>query len=59
MKGGQYMPPAMRKIYTEESEVELLEMTRDEVTEGMNDKEVLFCEASDKIELTQNNSLLT
>jgi phage terminase small subunit len=44
MKGGQYMPPAMRKIYTEESEVELLEMTRDEVTEGMNDKEVLFCE---------------
>jgi phage terminase small subunit len=38
------MPTVIRKIYTEESEEELLDMTRDEVTEGMLDKEVLFCE---------------
>jgi phage terminase small subunit len=38
------MPTVIRKIYTEESEEELLQMTRDEITEGLTDKEQLFCE---------------
>jgi phage terminase small subunit len=38
------MPTVIRKMYTEESEEELLEMTRTEITEGLSDKEQLFCE---------------
>ena len=38
------MPTVIRKIYMDETEEELLQMSRDEVTEGMNDKETLFCE---------------
>lgn len=38
------MPSAIRKIYIEESEEELLAMRREDVTEGMTDKEQRFCE---------------
>jgi phage terminase small subunit len=38
------MPTVIRKIFTVESEEELLDMKRDEVTDGMADREVLFCE---------------
>ena len=38
------MPPACRKIFTEETEEELLSMTRDEASQALNDKERRFCE---------------
>ncbi len=38
------MPPAIRNMFTEETEEELLNMSREEVTKGMNDKEILFCQ---------------
>lgn len=38
------MPSAIRKIYVEESEEELLAMRREDVTEGMTDREQRFCE---------------
>lgn len=38
------MPTCYKKIYIEETEEELLEMTREEVTLDLNDKQVLFCE---------------
>jgi phage terminase small subunit len=38
------MPVACRKQFTEETEEELLNMTRDEVTLNLNDRQVRFCE---------------
>lgn len=38
------LPTVKRKIYTQESEEELLDMGRDEASEGLSDKEILFCE---------------
>jgi len=39
------MPKVFRKIFTEETEEELMAMTRDEVTDQLTDKQRLFCEA--------------
>lgn len=38
------MPTNYKKVFIEESEEELLQMTRDEVTLHLNDKQKLFCE---------------
>jgi phage terminase small subunit len=38
------MPTVIRKIFTEETEEQLLKMERDEVTELMTDKQQKFCE---------------
>lgn len=38
------MPAPYRKLFTEETEEELLNMTRDEVTLNLNDKQRAFCE---------------
>lgn len=44
-KGGKTtMAMVYRKIYTAETEEELMEMTRDEVTRKLNDKKMRFCE---------------
>lgn len=36
--------PAPKKVYLKESTEELIEMHRDEVVDGLNDKQICFCE---------------
>lgn len=38
------MPPAYRKLFTEETEEQLLRLSRAEVTDDLMDKERMFCE---------------
>ena len=38
------MPPAYKKVFTEETEEELFNMTRAEATLNLNDKQIKFCE---------------